>query len=1098
MAADPGNRRKGPFRPTITLWEVTNRLPLSASTHQFVEWLNRQGLDRNATEAIGPQALLLFLAAWCKTYPDRLTPLINEHFSATGRELVSQALASLVAEPSVSAFPYITSETREVLQEAQELVKQLHRGEINPHHIFAALLIRAAKSGNPDRFLAFPRIGFAEELQRSFLDHVRDAGYGEAWDNWEEAFGMPRGVREYQPRNLTTDETAEIKAVLGPLKVKLTYAVEDAITLAAMDTVGFADKNRIGFFGIGNLFLGFLEVAWRDERKDYASMSLPIALRDALHFSEADLRGTKAAYRERQTGPEREKRKTGIIWLPTFLKVLRTAIEIQQTCSPNPNDSWIAARHLIAAMLQVHAKGKDARLELDQIGFYPLPIAKSLYEHLKHYAKKDDSIAWSKFFDNLPSDYQPAEKSSLRAGKKMNVRREATGDELCLNIHAYAQAIADTFTSAAREDDFVFALYAPWGRGKSTMINEVSKILGGDTKTKRSGRGYRTIFFSAWKYPTRPEIWVHLYQTLAEAAQEGGFWQHARISFRVGLLKHGWWPLFIGFGLLAISRIYLEIGEWFFNGLGFIGVLILASFFWNASKLGKQVAHSYFSMPDHATKLGLQAIIGQDLKDLLNVWTNPPRHASEEPSPSEAKATEKARAYDFSWWRGKGLWSFVAVVLLIWITLLFVFLKVHTHVPTQKQAKTAIPITLTPVHISEVKENSMTPVELNWSAESTGTVLPVGSKRSPIIADEKFNDVGFINSTSGPVKVSMDLEWNGRRIHLSGSRDVSKTTSFSGDEPANSSSSWGWLKSPWFWMQFFLAALAGSTLDLARRLAQAPDQCQRILLVVDDLDRCEPDQMLAVIESLRLFLDESAMSRRMQVAMLLDRNIFQRAMVKRGKRCGTLANADPASISKFFREQEEKLFIASLQLAPISTDELQELAGKIVDAEYQEQLRLKPASEEMEKKTGAPATRELAKDEESSSEAESDNTKALGQSEPNQSDFKKENAGPQEEDLADVTFHNDERPLLKEILAKLNPEEITPRGLRAFTLRYQLIRLVLHQLNRKPDPFEVMSGLAHHLYPTPGQPEPQLSPMVKTVIEMVAGTNEKPLSEMKE
>jgi hypothetical protein len=90
------------------------------------------------------------------------------------------------------------------------------------------------------------------------------------------------------------------------------------------------------------------------------------------------------------------------------------------------------------------------------------------------------------------------------------------------------------------------------------------------------------------------------------------------------------------------------------------------------------------------------------------------------------------------------------------------------------------------------------------------------------------------------------------------------------------------------------------------------DQKSKLLLVVDDLDRCEPDQMLAVIESLRMFLDDPAMSSRLQIMMLLDLRALELALEKRC-RCHKV----PQNRRKdYILEQREKWFVTELALPP--------------------------------------------------------------------------------------------------------------------------------------------------------------------------------------
>jgi hypothetical protein len=271
-------------------------------------------------------------------------------------------------------------------------------------------------------------------------------------------------------------------------------------------------------------------------------------------------------------------------------------------------------------------------------------------------------------------------------------------------------------------------------------------------------------------------------------------------------------------------------------------------------------------------------------------------------------------------------------------------------------------------------------------------------------------------------------------------------------------------------------SLAGSGLGVAIFavfLGRKPKQHERLLLVVDDLDRCDPDQMIAVIESLRLFLDEQEMSQRLQVAMLLDRTIFKRAMVNRGWRLGMLEKG--SSESKFFREQEEKLFVAGLELPPLMSDQVGVVARKIIDQEYRTQLREQLHSvEEAERKVSPNETN--ASQVNSGANAAAEKQKILaklveaGEDEPVQPQTDQKPAD------REIDFTDDERRLMKEELAKLEPSELTPRSLRAFVIRYQLVRLILRHLNLRVDePSSVITGLAALLFSESNIQTPPLS-----------------------
>ncbi len=621
----------------------------------------------------------------------------------------------------------------------------------------------------------------------------------------------------------------------------------------------------------------------------------------------------------------------------------------------------------------------------------------------------------------------PAEElkaANREVGGKFVASRQASESELCLNIDIYAEALTQTFKSAAEENDFVFALYGPWGRGKSTLISKVAGLLA-KRLPQEADAPYETVFFSAWKYPTRPEVWVHLYQRLAAAAQAGSWWQKIRISLRVGLVKNGWWPLLFGFGLLALSRLQLDFAHWIFDGIGVVGLLILGSFVWNAVKTGKQMATTYFAMPDHAEKLGLQAVIGEDFKQLLEVWTRPqPAKTAESATPSTC---------DFSkWWPAR--WAMISVVALIWATLGLIAWKIHHHLP-DTQAKVAF------------------------------QSLPIGS----VSQDGKASSEPVAAATPTlPIRIEVNAEWQGGKLRWAGTSPQNEKPQAA--QPKSQGS------------VLFLDVLFGligiATPLFAFLISKRPRQCRRVLLVVDDLDRCEPEQMLTVIESLRLFLDEPEMSRRMQVAMLLDRNILKSAMLNRAEAQKLRIATD--SQEDFLRQQEEKLFVVSMALPPIDGGMLNTLAKNMV----QREVRQQEAAREDRSRPKAPVI-STASAVESASRGQSSQPLSSKASEVRSKD-----AAPDDTErnsvLTEVQFSLEEQRLLVEALAEIDVSNITPRSYRAFVLRYQLVRLILQGFKTVFQPSGVISEIAGRLFvPKGGRSLSALSPEVLTAVNSV-------------
>jgi hypothetical protein len=283
--------------------------------------------------------------------------------------------------------------------------------------------------------------------------------------------------------------------------------------------------------------------------------------------------------------------------------------------------------------------------------------------------------------------------------------------------------------------------------------------------------------------------------------------------------------------------------------------------------------------------------------------------------------------------------------------------------------------------------------------------------------------------------------------------------------------------------------------------------------------------MLAVVESLRLFLDKTEMSSRLQVAMLIDREIFKRAIIKKGTENGMMGTND--NKSRFFREQEEKLFVASLQLTQLNPHHVSDLAVKFIYGQYRQQLmeeiRILKEKEQLATptKTGAEtafkpeghgeravpthdheeAKVKVSADPAGQAGAKSDVDDVTAKRHQAEEELRKAGgllASKQlqtptgEESVLDVQFTPGERTLLKETLEELNAFELTPRSIRAFVLRYQLVRLLLQKVKPRPKPNQVITALAARLFPGSEVDSKNISPQIQAAIAMVAAedTNE--------
>lgn len=201
--------------------------------------------------------------------------------------------------------------------------------------------------------------------------------------------------------------------------------------------------------------------------------------------------------------------------------------------------------------------------------------------------------------------------------------REASADEHCLRVDEYATALAEALDTSNGEA--CFAIFGHWGRGKTHLARCVAALLQG-----RSGirHRYATVWFSAWKYPIVPEVWVHLYESFARTAYDGTPWRGIPRAIRAKIERSGIAPIagylaVAGIGLLPLG-LWLRLAWALVGWLGVVGLFAVFRIYRTIRGPLTRLATSTFSPIRHAEKLGLQATIGTDLQALICGWLRAP------------------------------------------------------------------------------------------------------------------------------------------------------------------------------------------------------------------------------------------------------------------------------------------------------------------------------------------------------------------------------------------------------------------------------------------------------------------------------------------
>ena len=615
----------------------------------------------------------------------------------------------------------------------------------------------------------------------------------------------------------------------------------------------------------------------------------------------------------------------------------------------------VSMRHLIAAICllasRLGAKFKtesfqNVHLNLDELGPGFLAYALLTYP-------TDNQQAWrsefTKVFRPVDGSSPPtagstadtAEKAqesrgkapntAIRIGARTHFNKTAAGDEVVLGVDGYAGVLAKLIR-AADEKDLCLAIFGPWGRGKTFLVEHtINKLKAGNLPGNSI---YETVSFSAWKYPSRPEVWIHLYETFfCELSKAKGFRSVAH-TILSGLYRNGVAKLWLAFTMLMVT--ILPKGQIFHSAVNYItrfdllaGAAVLfffAVFMWEFWTTSTHLRRYYLSKPRHVEKLGLQATIGNDLKALLCGWV-------------QADLKSKRVRWGF-------MQFYVAIAALIG----FIYWRSHD------------------------------------------ALLVVG---------------------------------------------------------------------------LFSAVLIGITFFIRLAFHYAAPSPSRLLLVVDDLDRCRCEHLLTVMESVKMLLEDDEISRRVQVIMLIEEDVLHHAIWDKYKFL-TESNAQKAlrtaySGNQIVRENCEKLFTANLRLATLSFSDIDQIvmafggrpeevpAQKMAPASANTTFEPAPDVPPIRKESQPGDSLRLSEEQSTTLPTTPQDSLPLSSAPTTSPPPASESEPPHEKDSMAALSLEEKQVILWAVRNTYGDKhsELGPRTLRALLFRYQLARLVLEELDHR-------------------------------------------------
>jgi len=205
---------------------------------------------------------------------------------------------------------------------------------------------------------------------------------------------------------------------------------------------------------------------------------------------------------------------------------------------------------------------------------------------------------------------------------------------------------------------------------------------------------------------------------------------------------------------------------------------------------------------------------------------------------------------------------------------------------------------------------------------------------------------------------------------------------------------------------------------------------KRILLFVDDLDRCSENQIIEIIDSLRVILDDELITKHILILVALDEKKLAKAI---GKKYENLFS--PEELPEIVAEYMDKLFISAVKLFPISFDDRAEFVEKLANQINLEDNKIVGVKTKL--KSSPTKTPTLIP--QTTSDAEPEGSPDSIQGTTTKSGTSPESTPALEPQKSSKNIEETEVTILQTKI-KLAKNELTPRQIRILIYRYLLAR----------------------------------------------------------
>jgi len=205
-----------------------------------------------------------------------------------------------------------------------------------------------------------------------------------------------------------------------------------------------------------------------------------------------------------------------------------------------------------------------------------------------------------------------------------------------MGVVGIASFLAEIIEGLRGDKGQMIGIFAKWGRGKTTLLNELFKFLT-DRKKSRGNAAiqYSRVDYHAWKYQETPASWAYLYEVLADGylGPKPAFWSFEYYSkmIRLNYSRHKIWPL-ISFFFGVVATVTLPIfSSYHFKDKILFWLGIAPTFLITALSILRQLrkplstkaidlVKKYGIRHSFKEALGMQAAIQDELIVLIKTW----------------------------------------------------------------------------------------------------------------------------------------------------------------------------------------------------------------------------------------------------------------------------------------------------------------------------------------------------------------------------------------------------------------------------------------------------------------------------------------------